>query len=399
MLLVDGAALGRLACVQTDRLTEWLDERPWAPGGAVEVVRAPEGVAGQRCIDALRRLALAIDEGMTGLRVLEVRAVRPERILADIAAEFGVASPERATPSTLVKNLEWAPHLLLCGTETRCDAAAVGTTIELTRTLVREHRVPVTSLVFAAEETRQGANLDRVALPSSMLPEDPAEDWRWYQRQRIVWESGGNLQTALKLADWLELSTWPDDQRLERAFESFAPRVLAELSGPIRSVVDAAIAGRATGRASLPPSLQGADGDCAPWVIRAHPAEAPRRWRSLVCRPVSTALIDACARLEGAVRERSLPTEDPEEEATRVAAGYLEANGRDARHHDPIPHLRPTLRWDYATFGHWIQKTPLDRRRSETLHALRALRNHLAHGHHAGWFAVSEFRRIQKDLR
>ncbi len=402
-LLIDGRRLGALVAARGRGLAEGIERRHWWEGGPARSVALPESPGKSVCVDAIRRLAVGRDDGMSGLRVITVPRLGVNAV-QDVADAMGESIPREGASqrlSALGARLRWSTWLMLCGVERPVEPAQLTSLQRLTDSLARDFGARA-AWVFLVEDGAQD-DLRWVEMASPGLPSDDGDDWEWYVRHRLIAEAGGRLDVAMELATPPSLWTLADDASLERYLERTARERFSALPDELQAMIASALA-RPERVGRLPRrDLETARGrEPAPWVVRGYSASAakvaPWLWRAVVCRPVASALLQACAELESAERAGRSPIGMPDDEALRVAGEYERPDGRERPHYHAINILRPTMPWDFATFGAWLSRVSSDRRRVEALHALRSLRNHLAHGHHAGWHAVSVVRRLHREL-
>lgn len=143
-----------------------------------------------------------------------------------------------------------------------------------------------------------------------------------------------------------------------------------------------------------------------PWFARALLGEDPVRpfseflRGSLLCLPISQELLTDCFLIETHIRGRvRLPPTPPDEAKChepwrRFTAGDSLASIL----FPPGTPAVPTSAWAFASLGeilvHETDRVP----GPDWRHQVRELRNHLAHGHYAGWEAVRLARRLASRL-
>jgi hypothetical protein len=147
------------------------------------------------------------------------------------------------------------------------------------------------------------------------------------------------------------------------------------------------------------------------WTARALPldevgGESALLLRSeLTCAPLAREVLGRCLALEARERAKlarqigALPP--PPEAFTRLESFQRpEAKGDGLLYPQASP-ARPREAWAFAEFGAFVEtaeRAGASRRQVSELHALRLLRNALAHGHYTGWYAVRRLVEIERHL-
>lgn len=387
-------------------LAAWLSSRPWTDRGGARWVSWSTRAA-PRCVEAIERWVHACDRGTSDVRVEAIPGVRVGDPAAAIATALGEELPDGppvVRARALGRKLRGGRWVLLCSVEGTRTAVDLEPFEALTDHAAHEGAC-LTVLVLTDAAT-EGYDLTRCSPLRASLPATPETDWEWYVQHRLVWEAGGRLDAAHDLAACIDPRRVTHDDLLERALDEAAVTFWDTLSQSerdgLRDVVWPTL-----GTAHARPSSAHGDFDdrwVSPRVARALTLEAthampPWAWRALVCRPLSSALLDACSQMESWARRAEAPPHAPDGDTLAVAEQYLCDGGREAGHYRPSATLRPSSPWDFASLGAWITASSPQTARRELLHSLRGLRNHLAHGHRAGWSAVTAVRRLQRGLR
>jgi hypothetical protein len=260
-------------------------------------------------------------------------------------------------------------------------------------------------------------------LPSGGRP-DTGSLWRGYLHRRLAWELAGDPEGATARADEAASLGVGDDAgfeyQLNEAADTAWREVPADARREMQEYLDHSVCG-AKPRAMLaqvatrlerrgylwrPPG-----GDAVvpvPWVARALlrtdavPAGTFHLRGCLVCVPLAHELLARCFDLEARERAalwagrggRSAP-----EVATERWRRFQMPGSFEAGLYPPLCPAVPDDAWPFATFGEFLTAlVPARDPRRDACYRLLNLRNHLAHGHYAGWAVVLALRAVEEQL-
>ena len=122
---------------------------------------------------------------------------------------------------------------------------------------------------------------------------------------------------------------------------------------------------------------------------------------ALLCLPVAQELLTACLLLETQVRGRAALTEPPpaDAECQKPRGKFRAGWGLTAGLYPAHCPATPAGPWAFASLGEVIARHDPRAPAGDWRHEVRQLRNHLAHGHNAGWDAVRLARRLATRSR
>lgn len=407
-------------------LREWLESQPWLRGGGGIVLHIGTTGDPDLVLESVRRGVRAADDaGFTP----EVRVVSiDEALLENLKLEFCGArdAPERQ----LVDECAYRPRLIIVMTATGGggvlrDAIAFS---DRARKLAPDFRAGFL-FVSTARCADEGALDLLVGSPDDHVLRlvDDTQDrlFRAYLHARIAWESAGSLRHARALDAALGSYRVGDDEAVETWLNRYALATYAEAPAADRrllvALLDAVVHNAARELRRL--ALEARDTGflwspfgrerlrTVPWVARAllatdrfHPA-APLLRSHVTCAPFARELLGRCLELEARERTKlswALGTAPaPADAIARHAAFERDEVGSDSAYYPRCSPARPTDAWAFVEFGAFIDAavragTPDLPRRD--LHALRQLRNALAHGHYASWSTLRRLLEIERRL-
>ena len=258
-----------------------------------------------------------------------------------------------------------------------------------------------------------------------LLDETQDRLFRSYLHTRIAWESGGAIGVARALELALGVCRMGDDEAFESGLNAFASERYRSVPLPLIRTIDEILdaltrnqpreaqrlAGEPRGHGLLWSPFGRERYRLVPWVARAlllknaaHDCAHLLRSHAS-CAPFAREILGRCLELEARERSKlswSLGTSPPPQEASIRFASFRrgEIDG-DSYSYPQCAPTRPTDAWAFAEFGAFIEaavrtKAP-DLPRRE-LHALRQLRNALAHGHYASWSTLRRLLEIERRL-
>lgn len=419
MLWIDLPLCGRVAAWRfpgSPGLGQWLGALPWlADGGICSVLCATESE--YPVIEAaIEREAHAAQVGAGNLRIIQVQSdSRVDSPLAACLAAFDL-DPSMArlrVAEALAQALRTEPTLFilrLVGIVDIDEWEKLNDFSDIYRkrylssplTVVVLNTVSIVNL-RPQFDFRQGWP-EGIDLWSEGL--EVRERWAGYRYLRIAWEAAGSLTVA----EDLEQRTWGltlgSDEVLEKNFNDHAQGRLKtlDLSAPSWKHLITAYGYRYphpkpdefVNQSSLwwkPPHSIGSR--LAPWACRAALLQksepGPADWKlrhELICEPLAQDLFALCQQGEALIRTRifqSCPKQSPSDEAYQLLDRFrLNNNGDNAYpQNHPAP---PADAWAFASLGEVIKTA--SERLPEPFWNLLLLRNHIGHGHYAGWKQV-----------
>lgn len=408
------------------QLQEWLESQPWLRGGGCQLVQV--GTSGDReiLLDSIRCAVRAADDGGFAPRVPTLTV--DERLVEFLKLEF--CGSANASDRELADSCAIHPQLVVAftstqGTELLRDASVFS---DRARKFAPDFR---TAFVFLSSSRHSDGNAVDLEVGSPndhvlrLLDETQERLFRAYLHARIAWETAGSLSLARRLDSALQDCRIGDDEGVESGLNGFAQSQYALVPQSSKILLDQLLV--AVSRNSAPDlrrrAIEGRQEGIlwspfgrdrlriVPWVARAVLMEDPRHTcaqmlRSHIwCAPLARELLGRCLELEA--RERAKlswalgNTSPPTEAVARLAAFERADVDSDTVLYPICSPVRPTDAWAFAEFGTFIEaavrsKIPDLPRRD--LHALRHLRNALAHGHYASWSALKRLLEIERRL-
>jgi len=401
----------------------WLRSRPWLElGGVMTACVAP--AKREEVLTALRREALAADDGTSDLRISRLR---DEDLALGVRHALEVwmeASPrtERDFLRLLGEALDVRPVLFVGWLE---QADRLGEALHVASQVAESvpklgFRSGPTLLLLHARSPTMGvttAVLD-TGMPVELvgLRKAPAEDvqtaWRAYLHLRAAWEAGGAVERTV-LIDALGLGelTIGDDEGCEQLLNQYARSALSELP---TSEVDARIS--RVDDLMLKEAAPGASGQAftlemalPPWLARAFLLElkSPKARQlcgaRLVCTPLAELILTRCFELEALQRTRlaryGLTASVPDDVRARFER-FKGTGTSTERELYPAAHPAPPHEpWAFASLGEFMDNlVGLRPSLRNALVQLRLLRNAVAHGHYVGWKALQLLWRTEQEL-
>jgi hypothetical protein len=249
--------------------------------------------------------------------------------------------------------------------------------------------------------------------------------FRGYLHARVAWESAGSINRARRLERVIEAVRVGDDDALEVGLNEFARQVYREVGDEARrklgdflaaitrgASVDARRIAPELGSVGLLWSPFGRDRwRVVPWVGRAVLLQDPATESSLLlrsqmtCAPLAREILGRCLELEARERAKLARqiggSQPPREAVVRLASFQAQEGYGDAALYPRFSPARPRDAWAFAEFGAFVEtaeRSGASPRHVRELHALRLLRNALAHGHYAGWAALRKLIEIEGRL-
>lgn len=398
-------------------LDAWLEGRPWCARGGVRTLRVGDARCAERLADALRRAVRVIDDGATDVQVAAVQAREVLRDpIAALAEAAGCAASEGRRHDRVLRlgrALDHPPWVFVVTPE---DDAPPGALHRSLTTLAEEFQqlpraVPLTCVLMTTAHEAQADDFVHGDVFAAMPAERDDLDWSWYLRLRLSWEVGGRLDMAD--AWWPEALVPEDDVALERWLDDHATARWNALDEALRDAFvvrvvtpnhrERGLDARLREAALLwqPSGLLGVR--ATPWAARGalltrNVVGADALRHALTCAPLARELLARCVDLERHLRMAKPPSGAPAADTRSRAARYATDGTRERAHYTAAAMVVPGDPWSYATLGDYLAATQMREGRREKLHALRELRNHVAHGHFVGWHAVRELRRLEAAL-
>lgn len=407
-------------------LVEWLESQPWLRGGGTTLLHV--GTAGDPdlLLRSLRRAVRAADDGGFQPDVLPLTVVNG--LLESINTEF-FGSP-RVDDQRLADECSLRSRLVvvftpLGGASLVRDATSFS---DRARKIAPDFRSAFI-IVSTSERGDDGALDFIVGFPDDhvlrLLDETHDRLFRSYLHTRIAWESGGAIVRARELQGLLEPCRVGDDEAVEAGLNEFARRSYGSLAAIVQRSLDDLVgalsrnepleARRLASELETKGLLWSPFGigrfRIVPWAARALLVRREARvavdfLRSQVmCAPFARELLGRCLELEA--RERAkLSSGIGASAAPADAIGRLAAFERgdaegDSGLYPRCSPVRPADAWAFAEFGAFIEtavRVNAPRLPRRDLHALRHLRNALAHGHYASWATLRRLLKVERRL-
>lgn len=410
----------------SDRLGNWIDSRPWTGRPTVEVIRVADPTNVEHVLAAVQDAVTAADHGSTGVESVILdpsetasggfRAaaaaylnISPIKPLPDLARLITRGPSDRPT-MWLVPLLTSERPQVVHETESFLDLltkTAPGARLGVVFT--DTPKAPLTGRCHDLTTGGPAAGTDLLTTPDARL-------WPLYLHRRLAWEAGGRQSRAERLDAAVDAAGLRvgDDAGFEavltresvETYDCLDPAVRARTLSSLEtcvsrtSPIDSTVAehfwnpGHLAGTAPVP------------WVARALLGQEPTRpfaeflRGSLLCLPISQELLTACFLMETHIRGRvRLPPNPPADAACHEPWRRFTTKGSLAA--DLYPQGSPTTPtgpWAFASLGEILIHELAQPAGNDWRHQVRELRNHLAHGHHAGWEAVRLTRRLASRL-
>ncbi|TVQ00250.1 MAG: hypothetical protein EA381_07780 [Planctomycetaceae bacterium] len=410
----------------SDRLGDWIDSRPWISRSPVTVVRVADPNFIDPFVVAIEDAVLAADRRATDARTVildpaevatggfEAAAARhfeipTERPPLDLATLIGRETAARPI-IWLIPPLPTDRPALIDETERFVDLVTkVVPTARLCVLFVDTPQSPLSGRCYDLTSGGPKSDTDLLGIPNNQL-------WQHYLHRRIAWESGGRLSRADSLARQVEFARLQpgNDAALEKEFTQEAISTFSELPrekrDPLLKTVEEFVDGKPLSDRVRPDLFW----DPAhlrvttpvPWVARAMLQLNPRRPFSeflrgcLLCIPLAQSLLTACFLIENQVRGRiRLPNDAPPgapfEEAWQQFVGG--ASFTSSLYPASGPSV-PASPWAFASLGEILCQDEGSLTGNDWRQEVRLLRNHLAHGHYAGWETLQLTRQLISRL-
>lgn len=410
----------------TRALREWLESQPWLRGGGGIILHVGESSDTDFLLDSLRRAVRAADDaGVTpDVHVTSI----DDALIGSLKLEF--CGSREASDRQLANECAFRPRLLVIltvygGSELLRDAIGFS---DRARKFAPDFRAAFV-VVSTARRADDGALDLVVGSPDDhvlrLLDETQERLFRAYLHARIAWEAGGSLRHARAIEASIGNCRVGDDEAVEarlnryatdaygslvdgqcRIVEEILNAVIHNLSRELRRLAldarDLGLVWSPFGRDRL---------RLVPWLARAllvhhlvHPA-APLLRSHITCAPFARELLGRCLELEARERAKlswGLGTRPPPTDAiARLVAFERGDFESDAAFYPQCSPTRPTDAWAFVEFGSFIDaaiRANLPDLPRRDLHALRHLRNALAHGHYASWSTLRRLLEIERRL-
>jgi hypothetical protein len=415
---------------ESDRLDAWLAGSPWSNSGSLAVVRLSSPGAIDSTVRALRRLIRAADDGAE-VRVDELNAAEEGLVLA-CAERIGLsrALGDLERIDLLAEKLAIRPRVFVL----QPGICSLDEARELVERLEKHRSEPNPTLIFldtlAHPVSGDGFDLT-IGWPVQPLFKEPGisarQLWPTYLHHRVAWEAGGVPERSMKWDSGSLAALNPkDDEAFEAWLNNRARRSVAEFSTElIALLVDFFDRTLGLTKSELPRPDTGPRLRCegliwrppgaaavqpVPFVARAlllddddtvTPLKSLLR-SCLVCKPLAHEVLARCLELEA--RERAIvralgdlfaPSFDLERRWQAFNFGDSPSN----RHFYPAgcPSC-PEDAWTFAPFGELLGAARRRLPKSEHRHAIRRLRNALAHGMYVSWSTITTLMAAEREL-
>lgn len=406
----------------TESLGAWIGAAPWLDKPSIEIVRIADDDAADAVIAAIQEECWLVGRhgGTVDIGIVDPAVAAASGPSTAIAKLLGFEAEQPAIELATAVGTEAAakPTVFVFPP---IPGARPGFRAELERFIELVTKAePLARCVVVCLDTPRAPMGGRchdlvdglVPPPTDVLSATEPRAWSVYRHHRMAWETGGRIAESLRLESELAAHDVPvgADDLLETLLTASAQRRLAILSPESRSAAEAGVAAcvdrsEAVGKLDSdhfwsPTETQGRLP--RPWVARAmlagdptH-AHAPFLRNCLVCLPISHALLGACSVFETQIRgrirlpsARSVPSDRSDPWTEFQTAGSLfrtlfPSSGPSV----------PTSPWEFATLGECLSHEVIKDRHGAWRHDVRIVRNHLAHGQYAGWFAIQLVRRL-----
>lgn len=408
-------------------LGAWLESQPWLRGGGVVRLRLGTSTGDiDLLVDGLRRAVRGADEAGHQPVVASLPIV--DKLVSTLQAELCGAA--EADERRVVDECSFKHRLILCITESGGPIAAEARAFSDRARKVAPDFATAFVIISTGSDAAEGDELDFTSgAPDDhvlrLLDDTQDRLFRSYLHARVAWESAGAINRARSLETVLRSVRVGDDEAVENGLNEFArqaygcamerdKRRLVEFLAAIArgAVVDARRVAPELGNAGLLWSPFGRERwRVVPWTARALllddiAGESALLLRSqLTCAPLAREILGRCLELEARERAklaRQIGASRPPPDAVARLESFQRPEARgDALFYPRSSPARPRDAWAFAEFGAFVEtaeRAGAPRRQVSELHALRLLRNGLAHGHYAGWVAVRRLIEIEGRL-
>ena len=410
----------------SDRLGDWIDSRPWISRSPVTVVRVADSNFINPVVVAIEDAVLAADRRETDARtvLLDPAEVAAGGFQAAAASHFQIPNdrPELELATLIGGETATRPIIWMIPPLPTDRAALIAETERFVDLVTKQ--VPTAKLCVLFIDTPQSplsgrcydftsggpkSDTDLLVIPNNQL-------WQHYLHRRIAWESGGRLSRADQLAQRIEIARLKpgNDAALETVFTQEATSAFSELPRDKRDALLKTVEEFVDGKPLSDRVRPDLFWDPAhmrvtapvPWVARAllqlHPARPFSEFLRgcLLCIPLAQSLLTAIFLIENQVRGRiRLPSDAPPgaafEEAWQEFAGG--ASFTSSLYPASGPSV-PTSPWAFASLGEILCQDEGSLTGDDWRQEVRLLRNHLAHGHYAGWETLQLTRQLISRL-
>ena len=432
MRLVITIAERSLAWTFTDseRIDAWISSCPWWNGGGFILVRLCSPSAVDSTALALRRCIRGADDGAE-VRVDEL--VATENGLAPaVADKIGFSSDLRELEriDLIAQKLAVHPRVFILWPGT----SSLEETLELLERLQkhRDEPSPTFVLLDTKDHPLGGEECDlTTGWPVQPLLEEPGVPekrlWPAYLHHRVAWETGGDTEraqswdkgslSALPTRDDSAFETWLNE-RARGSVKDFSieakKQAVSMLDRTLRlttqesplletapQLLREGLLWRPPGAAAVQP---------VPFVARALLLDGdeyitplkPLLRSCLVCKPMAHEVLARCLELEA--RERTVvrahgdlitPSIELERRWRHFENG---AETSDRPFYPPGCPACPDDVWTFATFGEFLQAMKRNIHGTSHRHALRRLRNAVAHGRYVSWATLTMLKAAEREL-
>jgi hypothetical protein len=248
-----------------------------------------------------------------------------------------------------------------------------------------------------------------LAWPLLEVRTSTSSPWGTYLHERIAWHAGGDIDTAEEVAELLSVIQVGQDTVLEKALDDHSQKRLAQLPLRLRTnASDDAVAAAESADLLLHPMIPGAGRlqRPVPWLARAALLERPAHPQrgllhaTIACRPLTARLLGRLIDLECHIRDQLTCTSrlpHPSEDLERRFHQAIEPHSVD-RLLDPSSRRPMDSAWDLAGYGDLLDLLRRGDAKSRALTEARLLRNALAHGSAANWYAIQKVEDLEGRL-
>lgn len=426
--------------LEATKLEQWLDGDGWTSLGGVKTIRIPNHQYFERFSEAIRQSIIGGLSERHDVRIDRFAFTRTslgEPTISQVILKrlnLAMIQGEYTTLCEAARVFEAYPYAYLIHVTDGDASSCVDNGIEFIDRIskVGGQRSPL--IIFFCDgdvgPLQSGCKLLR-GFPEDTslfgLEIDDQQLWRLYLHIRLAWETGGELERCERWERSYAFSRIPFNQdailehQLNRAsaidLRKFPDEMLQKLNNYCDSLVQDLKIDRqliaSLQRNGLLLDQRGTHGTIvSPWAARAlvklrSDSKANSfLGRSLVCAPIANELLSYCFSMEA--QERAVCSKcdlDPSlarEETLNAFAKYtIKDKFSEAAFYPSECPIAPNNVWQFASFGEIIHLTAsaFGQQRNDDRHALRRLRNAIAHGHYVSWSMVTCLRNLISKLR
>jgi hypothetical protein len=424
---------------ETTKLEQWLDGDGWTSLGGVKTIRIPNHHYFERFSEAIKQsiiggLSERHDARIDGFAFAGTST--SELTISQVILErmnLNMMQSEYTSLCHAARVFETNPYAYLIHITDGDASFCIENAIEFTERIskVGGQRSPLI-LFFCSGDV---GSLQSSCELLRGFPEDPSlcgleiddqQLWRLYIHIRVAWETGGELERCERWERSYSFSRIPFNQdamlenHLNRAsmsdFQDIPNEIQQELTKYLESLVQEVKIDRSNiallQRNCLLLDQRGSHSSMVnPWAARAliqsrsYSRAKSFLGRSLVCTPIANELLGYCLSIEAQERavctKCNLDSSLASEEARSAFIKYINKNAfSEAAFYPSECPIAPDNVWQFASFGEIIHQTAqaFGRTRNDDRHALRRLRNAIAHGHYVSWAMVICLRNLLTKL-